>query len=374
MKSLLADRADREPASYGVGNEQMLPHIYGTNQGPFGCLVLSDLNVILCAMPVTVRIDGLGELLDQQFSVVSRGQLLGLGMKDNAMQWRVRAGGPWQALLPGVYLGLTGAPNLPQKEMAALLYAGSGSLITGPVALMHNGLRSPGMLETVDVLVPASRQRLSTGFVRVHRTTRMPSRIVSSDPVRFVLAARAVADTARLLTDVRDVRSVVADAVQRGRCTVADLAGELSDGPMKGSAMFRSVLGEVAEGIRSAAEGDLRDLIRTARLPTPLYNASLYVSGTFLARPDAWWPEAGVSAEADSREWHLGPAEWDRTRVRHDRMCAAGIIPLHFSPRQIRRERAEVIRMIRDALERGLQRPPLPIRTIPCPGSPGANH
>jgi hypothetical protein len=352
----------------------MLPHIYGTNQGPFGCLVLSDLNVILCAMPVTVRIDGLGELLDQQFSVVSRGQLLGLGMKDNAMQWRVRAGGPWQALLPGVYLGLTGAPNLPQKEMAALLYAGSGSLITGPVALMHNGLRSPGMLETVDVLVPASRQRLSTGFVRVHRTTRMPSRIVSSDPVRFVLAARAVADTARLLTDVRDVRSVVADAVQRGRCTVADLAGELSDGPMKGSAMFRSVLGEVAEGIRSAAEGDLRDLIRTARLPTPLYNASLYVSGTFLARPDAWWPEAGVSAEADSREWHLGPAEWDRTRVRHDRMCAAGIIPLHFSPRQIRRERAEVIRMIRDALERGLQRPPLPIRTIPCPGSPGANH
>jgi hypothetical protein len=74
---------------------------------------------MLCAMPVTVRIDGLGELLDQQFSVVSRGQLLDLGMKDNVMQWRVRAGGPWQALLPGVYLGLTGAPNLLQQEMAA---------------------------------------------------------------------------------------------------------------------------------------------------------------------------------------------------------------------------------------------------------------
>lgn len=131
---------------------------------------MSDLNVILCAMPVTVRIDGLGELLDQQFSVVSRGQLLGLGMKDNAMQWRVRAGGPWQALLPGVYLSLSGAPNVPQKEMAALLYAGPGSLITGPVALTHHGLRSPGLLEMVDVLVPAGRQRLSTGFVRLHRS------------------------------------------------------------------------------------------------------------------------------------------------------------------------------------------------------------
>jgi len=79
---------------------------------------------MLCAMPVTVRIDGLGELLDRQFSVASRGQLLELGMKDTAMRWRTRAGGPWQTLLPGVYLGLTGAPNLLQKEMAALLYAG----------------------------------------------------------------------------------------------------------------------------------------------------------------------------------------------------------------------------------------------------------
>jgi hypothetical protein len=185
---------------------------------------------MLCAMPVTARIDGLDELLGQQLSVVSRGQLLGLGMKDNAMQWRVRAGGPWQALLPGVYLGLTGAPNLLQKEMAALLYAGPASLVTGPLALMHHGLRSPLTLETVDVLVPTGRQRLSTGFVRLHRTRRMPSRMVSSGPVRLVVVARAVADTARLLAEVRDVRAVVADAVQRGRCTVADLGTELRRG------------------------------------------------------------------------------------------------------------------------------------------------
>jgi very-short-patch-repair endonuclease len=329
---------------------------------------------MLCAMPVTVRIDGLGELLDQQLSVVSRGQLLGLGMKDTAMQWRVRAGGPWQALLPGVYLGLTGAPNLLQKEMAALLYAGPGSLITGPAALMHHGLRSPVVLETVDVLVPMGRRRTSMGFVRLHRTVRIPDRIVMTGPVRLVEAARAVADTVRLLADLRDARAVVAEAVQRGRCTVGDLTGELRCGPIKGSAMFRSILGEVAEGIRSTAEADLRDLIKAARLPMPLFNASLYVGDTFLARPDAWWPQAGVVVEVDSYEWHLSPADADRTRKRHDLMGAAGIIPLHFSPRQIRRERAEVVRLIKDALDRGLQRPPLPIRTIPCPGSPAASR
>ena len=99
---------------------------------------------MLCFMPVTVRIDGLRELLDQQFSVVSRGQLLVLGMEDHVMQWRIRAGGPWQVLLPGVYLGLTGAPNLPQQEVAALLYAAPGSIITGPVALVHHGPAQSG--------------------------------------------------------------------------------------------------------------------------------------------------------------------------------------------------------------------------------------
>jgi hypothetical protein len=192
--------------------------------------------------------------------------------------------------------------------------------------------------------------------------------------LRLVPAARAVADTARLLDEVRDVRAVVADAVQQGRCTVAELAAELHAAPIRGSAMFRSVLGEVADGIRSAAEGDLRKLIRAARLPTPLYNASLFVDGRFLARPDAWWPDAGVSAEVDSRQWHLSPADWDRTRRRHDDMCAAGILPLHFSPRQIRLEQDKVVRQIRDTLRRGLERPPLPIRTIPCAESPGANR
>jgi hypothetical protein len=142
--------------------------------------------------------------------------------------------------------------------MAALLYAGRDSLITGSMALMHHSIRSGSAFDgVIDVLVPADRQRLSTGFARLHRTARMPARVCSSGPVRLTLVPRAVADTVRQLTELRDVRAVVADAVQLGRCTVSQLAEELRDGPMKGSAMFRSVLAEVADGIRSTAEGDL---------------------------------------------------------------------------------------------------------------------
>lgn len=121
----------------------------------------------------------------------------------------------------------------------------------------------------------------------------------------------------------------------------------------------------MADGIRSAAEGDLRDVIRSNRLPMPLFNPSLYLGDVFLGKPDAWWPDAGVAAEADSRAWHLSPEHWDRTRRRHDLMGEAGIIPLHFSPRELRFEPAMVAKRIQGALVRGLNRPPLPIRTVP---------
>jgi hypothetical protein len=106
----------------------------------------------------------------------------------------------------------------------------------------------------------------------------------------------------------------------------------------------------------------------------PLFNASLYDGDTFIAKPDGWWPDAGVAAEVDSREWHLRPADWERTMARHDRMAAAGIILLHFPPRQIRSEPAQVVEMIRGALERGRMRSPLPIRTIPCSIQPPASR
>lgn len=234
---------------------------------------------------------------------------------------------------------------------------------------MHHSIRSGSAADVIDVLVPAGRQRVSAGFARLHRTTRMPARASSAGPVRLTLVPRAVADTARQLTELRDVRAVVADAVQLGRCTVSQLAEELRTGPVQGSAVFRSVLAEVADGIRSTAEGDLRDVVRTARLPMPLFNPSLYDGDLFLGKPDGWWPDAGVAGEVDSRAWHLSPDDWDRTRRRHDLMAAAGVIVLHFSPRELRPEPAKVAEMIKGALERGLNRPPLPIRTIPCPGS-----
>jgi len=310
--------------------------------------------------------DALYRILERQLDVISRRQALAAGLTRHALGHRLRPGGPWRALLPGVYMAASGSPTTLQQEMAALLYAGPGSVITGPAALRSHHIRTE-LTDIVDVLVPAARRRRDTQFVRLHRTTRIPERIWQAGPVRYAPAPRAVADAVRALTSLRDVRAVVADAVQRDKCAISRLAAELGEGPAKGSVLFREALADVADGIRSAAEGDLRDLLARSGLPMPLFNPSLYdAAGTFIARPDAWWPGLGIAVEVDSREWHMSPEDHARTLARGRRMARYQIVVLRFTPRQIRTQRTAVISDIKAALEGARDRPPLALSTVPA--------
>ena len=133
--------------------------------------------------------------------------------------------------------------------------------------------------------------------------------------------------------------------------------------------LLRSVLAEVAEGVRSAPEAELRDLIRKAGLPMPLFNPRLYLpNGVFIACPDAWWPEAGVAVEVDSKRWHFSPDDWERTMDRHDRMGQYAIVTLHFTPHKLRGEQALVIARLKNAYISGIARPRLDIKATPAGG------
>jgi hypothetical protein len=302
-------------------------------------------------------------ILTYQHGVVSREQASGCGISDSAIRSRIRRGGPWRRLLPGVYMTATGVPTWEQRQVAALLHCGPDGLITGSAALLNYQLQR-SVPPIVDVLVPMERQRGNCGFVQVHRTRRMPESAVCDGPLRFAPPERAVADTARALADRVAARAVIASAVQRGRCTVADLAAELQDGPIRGSAHLRAVLAEVIVGIRSVPEADLRRLIIRAGLPEPLYNARLYIGELFLAQPDAWWPQYGVAVEVDSREWHLSPTDWEQTMARHQRMSAVGIVVVHVSPRQLRDESARLEADLDATLKAGRPLPAVTTRAL----------
>ena len=315
-------------------------------------------------MAVLGRLDetALHRVLSKQDGVISRQQALDCGISLGQFRHRVRPGGPWQRLLPGVYLTVTGTPTRRQLEIAALRYAGPGSAITGLAALRRSGVRVPDH-RVITVLVRRGRSRADQSFVRVWPTTRMPEYVCVDGPVEFTMVARAVADAARELRSFREFRALVAHSVQGRFCKLDVLARELADTPRRQSSWLRRALGEVADGVRSVAEGDLRDLIIRAGLPRPMFNARLFAGEQFLAVADAWWPDAGVAAEVDSREWHLSPDDWAGTLARHARMGRHGIVVLHFTPGQIRTKPEQVMTDIRSALLAGR---PLAVQARPA--------
>ena len=121
----------------------------------------------------------LAKTLDAQLYVISRAQALACGLTASALRHRTRPSGPWRILLPGVYLVDSREPSVLQREVAATLYAGDGSMITGVAALWRHDIRHP-LSDIVDVLVPApmpggpssaSRSRST----RVNGTCRPPT-------------------------------------------------------------------------------------------------------------------------------------------------------------------------------------------------------
>lgn len=308
----------------------------------------------------------LTRILSLQYNVITRRQALACGITTSALRHKLRAHGPWRKILPGVYVTVTGTVTPEQREMAALLYAGPRSMITGAAAVRRHRRDCPGLNE-VGILVPVGVRRQSAAFVRIQHTARMPQDAWSTRAIRFAPLARAVADAARDMKRFSDVQAVICEAVQSGGCTLDELITELNEGPTAGSRWYREALAEVSAGIRSSAERDLKRIIDRSDIERPLYNPRLYtLEGTFLGMPDAWWQGAGVAAEVDSRQYHISMRDHEATVARHNRMEAAGIHMLHFLPRTITRDRLSVLVTLRDAIDAGRRNPRLPIVAVPA--------
>jgi hypothetical protein len=82
------------------------------------------------------------------------------------------------------------APAFDRKALAALLYAGPRSTISGPAALRLRGVRTPrpGL---VDVPVPRATRRQDAGFARLLRTARLPGLVCVAGAISYVPALPA---------------------------------------------------------------------------------------------------------------------------------------------------------------------------------------
>jgi len=300
-------------------------------------------------------VDELLRLLRRQDGVVTRQQALDAGLTPSALRHRTRPGGPWQTPVPGVHVAVTGTLTERQRRRVALLHVGPGAQLGSWTAVRSWGLRAGPARTAVHVLAPHSRHVASRAGVVVERTTRLPVP-VRVDGLDVSPLPRAVVDAARRLTSLVEVRALLAEPVQRGLVTVDQLADELAGGPVGGSRLARRVLAEVADGVRSATEAELRLLLRRSPLlRSARWDVRLVTSdGRWLADVDCYVAEAGLVVESDSRAWHLSPEHWERTMARHSRMTAAGLRVVHVSPRRHRTDGPRVLAEVEAAYRAGV--------------------
>ncbi|MFD8703539.1 hypothetical protein ACFV1W_13055 [Kitasatospora sp. NPDC059648] len=313
----------------------------------------------------------LEELAKRQQNVVTASQLRARGVPARVVTEHCRRGGPWQRLLPRVYLLQSGEPTPEQRMWAALLYAAQngreegrreGAVITGAAALALYGFASVPRLPAVtgvDVLVPRQRRLKDAGDVRILRTEReLVARSVHG--LACAPVARAVADALCEWTAEGDaavpVREVLREAVARpeNRCAVRELAAELVESGLTGEPRVRAALDELLAAERDFVLEQVDRLVDEWLLPAPLAAPELRMrGGTYIGIPDLYWPERGVAVEVDSdlRCVSEGEAAW--VRGGQHRMEYLGIRVVYVSGARLAADPEAVGGELREAYRAG---------------------
>ncbi|MGW7365701.1 hypothetical protein ACWGI8_20225 [Streptomyces sp. NPDC054841] len=309
---------------------------------------------------------------DVRQRVLSAAQLREHGVPAARTAEQCRPGGPWQQLLPGVYLLHPGPPTSEERLHAALLYAGrpggDEAMVTGLAALaLHRFASAPPLpsLDRIDVLVPRTRRLRSAGCARLIRTHTLPGpEEVTGLPVAPV--ARALADAVARLSDPAAVRRLLTEAVRGGHCEPGVVVGELNRARLLSRPhVVDAVESLLAEG-RAIAEDRLYDLIRMYGLPEPVWNVDLRLpGGPHFGGVDAYWPEQAVAVELDTRAprparaQDQGPdPEWTECGHKREHLERLGITVVHITPKKLRDAPVQQATVIRTALMASPDREP----------------
>ncbi|MDX3234853.1 hypothetical protein PV392_03955 [Streptomyces sp. ME03-5709C] len=295
-------------------------------------------------------------------TVLSARQLREHGVTPEALAARCRPGGPWQEVLPRVYVLHRGRPTGDERVRAALLYAGREAMVTGLAALaLHRFSSVPPLvgLARIDLLVTRQRRLRAIGDVGLVRAAALP-RPQAVQGVPCAPLPRALADAVEELDDARAVRQVLTEAVRGGHCEATVLVGELSRARLLSRPqVMEAVDALVAEG-RAIAENRLYTMVRSFGLPDPLWNVDLRLpGGPHLGGVDAYWPEHAVAVELDTRahrrEDDTMAAEHARKREHLERL---GITVVHITPRKLRESLEQQATVVRTALMAAADRTP----------------
>ncbi|HWT95013.1 MAG TPA: type IV toxin-antitoxin system AbiEi family antitoxin domain-containing protein [Solirubrobacteraceae bacterium] len=259
----------------------------------------------------------------RQRGLVTAAQLREAGLSKPAIARRVAAG-----RLHRVHAAVYAVGYVPRaplaREAAALLAAGSETMLGHRSAAVGSGLLPPNASLPVDVIVPRGRSLRHEG-IRCHRPKHppQPHEIVVRDGLRMTSAARTILDLAATASPT-ELAKAVDEAYARGLIRPGELQPRAGE---RGAAKLRKVL-EGRGVTRSQLERRFLALVQRAGLPKPETN--VVVAGY---RVDAVWREERVVVEIDTLGTHATRVLQDRER--DAKLRAAGFEPLRFTDVQL---------------------------------------
>ncbi|CAM5662417.1 hypothetical protein SALBM135S_04891 [Streptomyces alboniger] len=332
----------------------------------------------------------LQHLADARPRVMSAAQLRAHGVSATDAGANCLPGGPWQQLLPGVWLLHPGPPTGEERLHGALLYAGrpparqartvpaqpgagephapyADAMVTGLAALaLHRFASVPPLLSLgrIDVLVPRTRRLRSVGFARLVRSPAMPTtQRIAGVPVAPV--PRALADAVAQLVDAAAVRRLLTEAVRGGHCEPAAVVRELRHARLLSLPhVVDAVDSLLAEG-RAIAEDRLYRMVADHALPAPLWNVDLRLpGGPRLGGVDAYWPDQAVAVELDTHAPRQGGLRhdddvlWSAYARKREHLERLGITVVHLTPQKLRDALDQQAAVVRTALMASHDRDP----------------
>jgi hypothetical protein len=286
------------------------------------------------------------ELAGRQHGVVTRGQLLEIGLQRGAIRLRLERG-RLHLLHRGVYAVGHRVLTEEGRWMAAVLAGGPGAVLSHRSAAAHWGIRH-SQRPDIEMTVPrALRCRPTLHF---HHSCLPEDEVTISEGIPVTTVPRTLFDLAAVVP-LAQLRRAVNEAEIRRLWDSLSLADLLDRHPRRpGAAAIRAVLGTPAAGItRNELEDRFLALLDSAGLPRPATNVPLQVDGWWL-EADCRWHEQRLIVELDGRATHATRSAFEGDRARDRRLVAAGWRVVRITWRQLQDEPAALTRDLRRAL------------------------
>jgi very-short-patch-repair endonuclease len=278
-------------------------------------------------------------LAGTQHGVVTRAQLLELGMSVDAINYRVRRG-RLHRVHRGVYA--VGRPQLTRHGTltAAVLSCGPGAALSHEQAGEVYGIRKRRG-GPIEVTVPAGTTRTRPGL-RIHRRPLPTGDVTRRHGIPLTGPVRTLVDLAGRLP-ANELEAAINEADKLDLVDPERLRGALeSREGQPGVAALRKLLDQHRLTLTdSDLERRFLPIVRRAGLPPPETQRRL---NSF--RVDFFWPELGLVVETDGLRYHRTPAQQARDRLRDQAHTAAGLTPLRFTHGQVVHEADHVLAVL----------------------------